>query len=57
MGLAQFWGGTQWLILIPLYFFARRSGFPLASHGILIAGMLGVLLNGLCFGLFEILAR
>jgi hypothetical protein len=42
------WGLIQWFALVPVFLNRRRAGYPLMAKGVLIAGFVGVLLNGGC---------
>jgi hypothetical protein len=45
------WGLIQWFALVPVFLNRKRAGYPLMAKGILIAGFVGVLLNGGCAAL------
>jgi len=53
--VAAIWiGVTQWIYLLPLQFWLRKTSRPLQAKGVLIAGALTLLLNGACWGWFLI---
>ena len=49
--LAAIWiGATQWIYLLPLQFWLRKTNRPLQAKGVLMAGALTLLLNSTCWG-------
>ncbi len=50
-------GLTQWIYLLPVYFFFSKRGQATVAKGIVIGGSLTILFNGLCWGYFMMARR